>query len=125
MIRFFEEVTIDDVRQQGWYVGSPYSKFPKGLHIAHAEVSRATAELIREGIINVYSPIVDSHCLAMIGGLDPMDHAAWMKRNFWEMSRRDGLIIVMMEGWKDSVGLRMEAETFKKQGKPILHMVWP
>ena len=125
MIRFLESVDMDDIREKAWYVGTVYTRHPKGIHIAHAEACRATAQLMLDGILSVYSPIVDSHCLAMIGGIDPMDHDLWIAHDEWEMTHRDGMIIVMMDGWKESVGLKSEAKVFKAAGKPILHMVWP
>lgn len=36
-----------------------------------------------------------------------------------------GLIVCMMPTWEESYGIGVEVETFKRLGKPVLHMEWP
>jgi Domain of unknown function (DUF1937) len=101
-----------------WYLATPYSKFEWGIEAAAAKAARVTGALMREGW-NVYSPIVHSHYIAMLCGLDPLDHDFWMETDKAFMQRCDGLIVAMMQGWTKSKGVRMEIDAFKKAGKPM------
>lgn len=103
-----------------WYVASPYSKYPAGQEAAFREAARATAILTKHGI-PAYSPISHTHPLAEHGDIDPLDHAFWMKADEPFMRAAKGLIVLTMEGWKQSVGVQFEIDEFVKAGKPVIY----
>lgn len=107
-----------------WYVATPYSKYPGGIEKAFIDASKATADLMRQGMA-VYSPIAHTHPIAIHGGIDPMDHGIWMPLDAHMMARCDGLAVVMMPGWRESKGIGIEIDTFEKAGKPIRYIEWP
>lgn len=102
------------------YLASPYSRYVS-LHAACRDASIVAARLIKSGY-RVFSPIAHSHTIAMHGGLGPMDHAFWLNFDLSFMRVCDSLMIAMLDGWKQSVGVAMEIEYFEKAGKPIFYV---
>lgn len=112
-----------DKAEPYWYVGTPYSKYPDGLHVAWTEACKATAYLLRSGL-RVYSPIAHTHPVSMYGEIDPYDHEIWLPADAPFMHNACGLIVVKMCGWEESHGIQEEIKLFKKLGKPVLWMDW-
>lgn len=104
-----------------WYVGSPYSKYHLGLEAAALMVAKETARVIEAGI-PAFSPIAHGHVLAVVGGLDPLDYKIWLPLNRPFMDGACGLIVLMMHGWEESVGLTAEIQAFREALKPVLYM---
>jgi hypothetical protein len=104
-----------------WYLSSPYSKYPRGIVQAHADVCREAARLIRLGL-PIFSPIAHSYAIAIHGGLNPFDHEIWLPADQPMMDAAYGLIVSKMEGWDMSYGLRYEIDTFYGVGKPIVYL---
>lgn len=106
------------------YVATPYSKYPEGIETAFIEAAKATATLLKSGIA-VYSPIAHTHPIAMHGQMDAYDHDIWMPLDAHMMDAAGAMIVVMMPGWRESKGIGIEIDTFKKAGKPIRFFQWP
>jgi hypothetical protein len=112
-------------RQSGegyWYLGSPYSKYPDGLEAAFREICRIAGWCIENGV-NVYSPIAHTHPIAIHSGMDPLSHEIWLPADRPLMDGAHGLIIVEMETWEISYGLKHEMDVFRKAGKPVVRLV--
>jgi hypothetical protein len=107
-----------------WYLGTPYSKYPQGIHAAFQEACKAAAWLVERGV-RVYCPIAHTHPIALMGGIDPLSHDIWLPVDQPFMELACGLIVCKMESWEESCGLRCEQQEFMRQGKPILSMEWP
>ena len=107
-----------------WYLASPYSKYPQGLEAAFIEVSKAAAQLIKQGV-RIYCPISHSHPIAIYGKIDPLDHSLWLAADKPFMDGARGLIVLKMDTWENSFGIGVEIEAFKAAGKPIQYMEWP
>ena len=103
-----------------WYLATPYSKYPAGIHDAFMLASKAAMEFIRQGI-RVYSPIAHTHPIAIFGRHDPCDHKTWLALDRPFMNGAVGLVIVKMQSWEESAGIKMEIEEFKTVGKPIYY----
>ncbi|MEP6826877.1 MAG: DUF1937 family protein [Aestuariivirga sp.] len=101
-----------------YYLATPYTNFGYGHTAAFAEAARCAADLIRQGV-NVYSPIVHSHPIAELGGLDPVNHDLWMGVDRAFMERCDGIIVATMKGWDSSKGVMFEIDWFTKAGKSV------
>ena len=104
-----------------WYLATPYSKYPKGIEAAFALAAGQAALFARAGI-PVYSPIAHTHPIAMIGELDPYDHAIWLPFDHPLMVAAKGLIVLMAESWEQSYGMKVEIDQFKAAGKPVVYM---
>lgn len=113
-----------------WYLATVYTKHPGGLEKAYTDANEAAAHVIQNLGARIFCPIGHSHSLCAIygtkGGLNGETDAEfwkWFDAPFLEKS--DGLIVVMMPGWKQSYGIDHEIDVMSKAGKPILFLDWP
>lgn len=107
-----------------WYLGSPYTLFAAGLDEAHRLACEAAAALIAAGHA-VYSPIAHSHPVAVHGRLDQLDHALWLPQCLPLLRPAAGLIVLTLDGWRNSHGLLWEIEWCWAQGRPVVEWVGP
>lgn len=106
------------------YLGSPYSDPDEAKqYMRYRNAGRATAHLLRQGI-HVYSPIVHCHHLAHDYGL-PKDFEFWKEYNKAMLEKADMLMILKLNGWKESVGLDGEIAYATRQSIPIEFLDWP
>jgi hypothetical protein len=103
------------------YLATPYSKFPGGNVAAFTMACRATAKLLRAGI-DVYSPVVHCHAIAIHGGIDPFDWEFWMNVDRPFVEAAAGLIVYRIESWELSAGIAAEIADFERVGKPVLFL---
>ena len=104
-----------------WYLATPYSKYPGGIEEAFREAARQAAILVRAGV-PVISPIAHTHPVAIYGFMDPLDHRIWLPVDRPIMNAACGLIVCMMEGWEESIGIKHETNIFERAGKPVVFM---
>jgi hypothetical protein len=104
-----------------FYLASPYTLYPYGLDAAYELAVRASADLAGVGI-SALSPIMLSHLIAQFGGLDPRDHALWMRFDRPFMLAARGIIVLKAEGWRESAGMAEEIRVFATAGKPRIDM---
>jgi len=104
-----------------WYLGTPYSKYPRGIQAAYEDACLQQALLIKAGI-PVFCPIAHTHGPAIHGGIDPLDHNIWIPADAPFMQAAKGLIVCKMEGWRDSYGLTVEVDYFINHRKPVFYM---
>lgn len=107
-----------------WYVASPYSKYPGGMKEAWIEVCKAAGFLIRQKV-PVFCPIAHTHPIAIHAHMDQLKHEIWLPADQPMLEAAYGMIIVMLETWETSTGIRYEQDYFKKASKPIWYMEWP
>jgi nucleoside 2-deoxyribosyltransferase len=112
------------MQQALWYLASPYSKFEKGHEEAFKEAAKAAATLLKRGL-RVFSPIAHSHPIAVYGDIDKVDHDFWLRLDIAILDECDGLLVVMMPGWKESLGVQAEISHAEKTGKPVSYLSWP
>jgi len=94
------------------YTGNENSSFIKANRIA--------AKLMNEGHI-VFSPISHSHSIDSQCDLDKK-WEFWKKQDESFIEWCDELYVVMLNGWKESVGVNAEMEIAKRLGKPIKYI---
>jgi len=111
------------------YLACPYTfkhDNPKVVHAVRAwradQATRATAWLIKNYQWNVLSPITHSHPLHETGQCDG-DWKFWEKidREFIQCSTR--IVVLMIDGWKTSVGVQAEIGIAKKSGLIVEYLV--
>ena len=103
------------------YVASPYTHYPYGHEAAAQDAGRVTAALMRMGIC-AYSPIVHSHAVAHVGGLNKVDGAFWQRMDAPMVDAAEACIVVKMPGWDTSKGVTHEIAEFTAAGKPIVYL---
>jgi hypothetical protein len=80
----------------------------------------AAAELIRQGYI-VYSPITMTHPLDVVlaGDTDTLGSDYWIKFDEAFMAVCSEMIVLQIDGWDQSQGIKREMDYFKSRGKPV------
>ena len=91
------------------YLATPYTHRDRAVMLARFRaVNKAAAQLMAQGL-NVFSPISHSHPIAEAGALP----TTW---DFWEKYDREVLkccsqvIVLMLDGWKESKGVTAEVQ---------------
>lgn len=100
------------------YLASPFSH-PSNLVMLNRfeEACKITAALIEAGNI-VFSPVAYSHTLAVKGGL-PGDWGFWEKFDTEFLLRSDKLVVALMSGWRESIGVQFEIKIARENGIPV------
>lgn len=100
------------------YLASPYSHPDPAVREArYAAVCKAAAECLREGL-HVFSPIAHSHVIAQVGGISG-DWQTWRDLDMAVLARCDELMVVTLDGWEQSVGVKAEMEEARRLGLPV------
>lgn len=102
------------------YLASPYSH-PEAVvrEQRFRDVCRTAAQLLASGV-TVFSPIIHGHPL--------IDHGLLTDWPFWErfdrdhMARCDEVVVLMLDGWRESVGVAAEVRIAEELGKPVRHL---
>lgn len=103
------------------YLASPYSRYHAGLDAAYSMACQASAVLMKRGH-RIFCPIAHSHPIATFGDIDPLDWEFWAKQDGDMMKNCNGLIILKMEGWEESVGVTDEIGAFEWMSKPCIYV---
>lgn len=100
-----------------FYLASPYShEDPFMREWRYHLAKKAIVFLLSDNLFTI-SPIVHSHHL---GSDLPMDHLFWANYNRALLERCDGLIVLGMDGWAQSKGVRLELALARRLHKEIL-----
>ncbi len=101
------------------YLASPYSHPNGTTRRARFELAaHAAAWLIRVKVWNVFAPIVHSHPLAEIGGLQG-DWGFWEKLDREYLACSERLVVLEIDGWRQSVGVQAEIKIARELGIPV------
>ena len=113
-------------REPFWYLASPYSNYKGGRVAAFEEVSTVAAHLITRGL-RIFCPIAHTHPIAVYGNIDDEvgDLDFWLGVDGPFMDAAVGLIVLKMDGWTESEGVKAEIKRFRADQKPILYMEGP
>lgn len=99
------------------YLASPYSHPSKWTRERRfRSACRQAAAMMRRGAL-VFSPIAHSHPVAEFGL--PRDWSFWEKYDREMISKCERMVVLMLDGWRDSVGVRAEIEIAKAARKPV------
>ena len=102
------------------YLASPYSHDDPAIREQHFQaVCRETAELMRRGNV-VFSPIVHGHPL--VGHGLPTDWPFWERFDREHLRRCDELVVLTLDGWRESVGVAAEIRIADELGTPIRYL---
>ena len=99
------------------YVCSPYTHPDPAVREQRFHAACAmTARLMLEGHV-VYSPIVHSHPLVAHGL--PINWSFWQYFDLRHLEFSDEVVVLMLDGWEQSAGVRAEIEKATELGKPV------
>jgi nucleoside 2-deoxyribosyltransferase len=99
------------------YLATPYSKMAD-IDRAFEQAARVAAKLSLAGM-TVFAPIAHSHPMVRAAGLDHRNPAVYAALNRRMLCFCDVLVIVLMEGWRESDGIKEEFDFFEAAHKPI------
>jgi hypothetical protein len=100
------------------YLASPYSHTnPEVVLERFQEAEIATATLLKNGE-KVWSPIVHCHALACAYQM-PTDAQFWKSYNEDFIRRADEVLVLQIQGWDASKGVKMEIEFANFVGIPL------
>lgn len=105
------------------YLASPYShKYKKVMKEREKEVNRIAAELTYKYGYAMFLPITQSAPLERIIPALGGSFEKWKNIDLEMIKRSDELWVVMLDGWKDSVGVTEEIIYAKSLNKPIYYI---
>ena len=102
------------------YLASPYSHpDPSVREFRFREACRAAAKLMRLGKA-VFSPIAHGHCICTHGL--PTDWRFWEPFDRAQLERCDEVVVLMLDGWRESEGVQAEIRIAAQLGKPVRYL---
>lgn len=102
------------------YLASPYSHpDPAVRDQRHRDVCRAAVAMIKMGQA-VFSPIAHSHALVEYGL--PIDWSFWERYDRHHLKHCDEVVVLMLDGWESSVGVREEVRLATEMNKPVRYI---
>lgn len=103
------------------YLATPYSHAEAEIrNHRFLEVNRVAASLMREGL-HIYSPISHTHPIAMAGEM-PKDWEFWQGYCLTMLQSCSKMVVLMQDGWRESVGVQAEINIARNIGMPIEFM---
>jgi len=99
------------------YLASPYTHVDPAVRQHRFESAcRAAAALIAQGKI-VFSPISHSYGICAYG--IPHDWQFWQRHDRRHLEACEEVVVLMLDGWRESVGVQAEIAIARKLGKPV------
>lgn len=86
---------------------------------AYRFANRYAGMLMQEGHL-VFSPISMCHSIAQVAKL-PTDFSYWHEFDIHMLDRCDMLVVLMFDGWRESVGVTFEIKYAKETKMPVLY----
>jgi len=105
------------------YLASPYSSPNSTARNSRVEIaSIIAARLMEQGYV-VFSPITHGHAVAdHLHNKNAHSHEFWMAQCLPMLEACDWLIVLPMDGWRESRGIAAEMEFAKTKGIPTF--IW-
>jgi hypothetical protein len=104
-----------------YYFASPYSDpDPLVKETRYLQTIQASSELVKKGFILI-EPIAMSHHQAQRFGL-PTGYDFWKTRDRKFIEISNGVIVLMLDGWKQSKGVQDEIAYARLMHKPIYYL---
>jgi len=102
------------------YLAAPYSHpEPSVREQRFRAACIAAARLIRAGHVT-FSPISHGHPIAVYGL--PTDWRFWERHDREQLARCDEVIVLMLDGWRDSEGVQAEIRIAAELGKSVRYL---
>lgn len=100
------------------YLASPYSHADPAVRRRRFRAScRAAAVMLKKGLM-VFNPLAHSVPIAACG-LDDMNHDFWMHVDRPYLEWCHMVMVLTLEGWRESRGANMEIAAARAMGKPV------
>jgi hypothetical protein len=109
------------MKRKLYYLASPYSHDNQHVKDHRFQVvQEVTVKLLLDAGLYAFSPIAYNHPM-VIHDL-PTDWGFWEEYDKAFIDHSDGLIVLTIDGWKESVGVQAEIEYAKNLNLPIVYL---
>jgi len=103
------------------YLAAPYShKDPAIKQSRFEQINKVAAKLMSEGVI-LFSPISHTHPIALAGSL-PGNWEFWATYDRAILENCKKIIVLKLDGWKESTGVSAEIDIAKELNIPVEYM---
>lgn len=104
------------------YLGQPYSDpDPLVREARYLAGRKAAAALAKTGLV-IYAPIVHWHPTAVAEDM-PTDFEFWMNNDLHVLGRCDVLLVLCLDGWRESRGLDIEMRFAHQNNIPMNYLM--
>lgn len=100
------------------YLASPYTHPDPAVRQQRFDAACGAAAVLMRAGHNVFSPIAHGHPLTEKHGL-PCEWPFWERHARWYLERCDEVMVLMLDGLKESVGVQAEIEIAESFGKVV------
>src|SRR3990167_8226500 len=101
------------------YLAGPYTHKDKAIMDEREVLHSKAANALKQAGLIVYAPIPETTALAKLGGMVETNWAFWRDHDLNMLDRCDKLLVLMIPGWKESVGVRGEVKFALTKGMPV------
>lgn len=102
------------------YLASPYSHPSEEVRVQRFDaVCKKAASMMRQGLF-VFSPIAHTHPIAAYGL--PKGWEFWEKYDRMFLQACHKVVVLMLDGWRDSVGVQAEIKIAEQMGMEVEYM---
>jgi len=102
------------------YLASPYSHPDAAVRDERFHAVCCSVVALLDTGVSVFSPIAHSHALVAHGL--PTDWSFWEAVDRDHLLRCDELVVLMLDGWRESVGVAAELRIAAELGKPVRYL---
>jgi hypothetical protein len=109
------------------YLACPYTDPDPAVRQSRFEIATAVAaDFIRQGRV-VYSPITMTHPIDMVlaGAANTLGSDYWVAFDEAFMDMCSEMVVIQLDGWQQSNGIKREITYFKERRKPIRYIPAP
>lgn len=103
------------------YLAGPYSNPDPQVCIRRFETLNQHAARMMQAGIMVFSPISHTHPIALAGDL-PKGWDFWEKYDSLYLDMSRAMVVLCLDGWKSSAGVKHEIRVIESQGKPVYYL---
>jgi len=129
--KFVEELLVKEepIKSMLYYMASPYtakdaqgnSPTEKLLEDRAERATKAAIELLKQGVY-VFAPIAYNAPWERHENNLPKEWWFWQKYDEAFVERMDALIVLQLEGWQHSTGVKAEIEFATKIARPVIFL---
>ena len=104
------------------YLACPYSHEDHEVMIKRFKAACFVAGNLMRQNTSVYSPISHSHSICDFGGIGYKD-PVWYGYDLWYVDRCEDMMVVDIDGWKESKGVALEIAHYNNRGHNLANRI--
>jgi hypothetical protein len=111
-----------------YYLGNPYRHEDPSVEDERIlKTTQAAGTLIRYGIktgamLNILAPVLQNYHIDRTNKFTPEEMNCVLNLDLTLLAKSDGMIVLTLDGWEDSTGLKLEIDFCKQNNKPIYYL---